>query len=240
MNFYKFYQIISESMDVRVKDAEYKNPMATLDDLSWDLMTKLRGFFSSFTQEQKEYMNKNRTPEIVAGDGLDGYRKNQGIINVYLRGIPEELRSKFKEAILYFLKDSDIETGEPYQDKSNVYGGETIRIPVKKMPKPKNNPPELNMANGNAHHIFHNVLGFEDVGNGFVISARDLLMKIDTYNHDLADFDARLDKCSGGSCGKANLISVGLSGDQIRQRLEIIRNIAKWAIDNDYDTIQVF
>jgi hypothetical protein len=245
---------INESMDVRVKDAKYENPMETLGDLSWYLTSKLNTFLNSFSKEQKEYFNKNRTPEIIAPDGpgsdhgQDYYFQNSGILNVYLSSIPVELIDKFKQAISYYLKEAGVEFGQTSVNKSNVYGSDVLRIPILKMSPPKENPPELNMSNANAHHIFSNVLGFKDVGNGFLIPARELLIKIDNYDEDMADLDARLDtvhqsseedsECSSGKCPR--MISFGLSGNQIRQRLEIIRNIAKWAIDNNYDEIQVF
>lgn len=236
-SFYEMLQVI-ESMDVRVKDANYGNPMANLSDLSWFIMNQLGSFFRSFNQEQKDYLNKNRTHEIVAPDG-DGYFSNTGIINVYLSSIPPELRSKLKEAVLYFLKDAGVEYGTPYVNKSNLYKDvEVLRVPIQGMQEPKSNPPELNMSNGNTFHIFNTVLGIPVEDYGLEISARELLMKINMYNSDLADMDARLTTTGTGS-GGSNFVSFGLSGDQIRERLEKVAAIAKWAIDNDYETIQV-
>lgn len=109
------------------------------------------------------------------------------------------------------------------------------------MPVGSNNPPELNMSNGNVDHIFSKVLNLDQYsdGYGYVIPARELLLKIEYYNTELADMDARLTTKHTGS-GGSQIINFGLDGDQIRQRLEKIRNIALWAIQNDYDTIQVF
>lgn len=226
-------------MDVRVKDAEYKNPMATVGDLSWDLRVRLGPFFRSFTPEQKEYAKKNSVSELITADG-DSYFNNSGILNVYLSPIHPDLRNKFKEAILYFLKDAGVEYGVPYVNKSNWNKDiDTFRVPIKSMPEVKDRPPELNLANANAHHLFHTVLGFPGDDSGFEVSARDLLMKINMYNNELADMDARLTTTGTGS-GGANFISFGLSGDQIRERLDKIAAIAKWAIDNNYDTIQVY
>jgi hypothetical protein len=237
-SFYQMSQLI-ESMDVRVQDAEYNNPLATLGDLSWYLIGKLQdSLFKKLTPEQADHFKKNMTPEIIAVDG-DGYFKNSGILNVYLSAIPTELHEKLKKAIIYFLEDIGAEYKPPYVDKSKSLGVDTLRVPITKIQPPRENPPELNLSNGNAHHIFGNVLGFHDAGGGYILSARDILIKIDMYNQELADFDARL-PTKKVSPGGAQFISFGLSGDQIKQRLDLVRNIAKWAIDNNYDTIQVF
>jgi len=228
-----------ESKDIRVKDASYENPMATLADLSWYLNSSLDSFYKSFTPSQRQYFAKNRTYEVIAADG-DGHLNNSGIINVYLNSIPPELRGKLKEAVLYFLKDAGVEHGIPYVNKSNLYEDvETLRVPIKSMPQPKNNPPELNMANDNAYYIFNTLLGIPFEYIGLEVSARELLMKINMYNSELADMDARL-ATAGARDGGLNFVSFGLSGDQIRDRLEKISAIAKWAIDNNYDTIQVY
>jgi hypothetical protein len=197
------------------------------------------------TPEQIEHFNKNRTPDFVAVDGPangseDSYFMNRGTLNVYLKGIPTEYHQKIKDAALYFLKDAGVDYGTVITNTSNAYGGDAIRISINKMPK-SNNPPELNMSNGNTDYIFSKILNLDQYndGYGYIIPARELLMKIELYNTELADMDARLTTTSKGS-GGAQMINFGLDGDQIRQRLEKIRNIALWAIENHYDTIQVF
>lgn len=245
MNFHKLNNLLYESVDVRVKDAKYENPMETVGDLSWYLNSKLGQILQSMTPEQRDYFYKNKPPEFVMADGPsdgqeDSYFMNKGILNIYLRGIPTEYHQKIKDAALYFLKDANVDHGAIITNTSKAFGGDTIRITINQMPKSVNNPPELNMSNGNAAHIFNNVLNLDqyDVGYGYVIPARELLMKIEMYNTELADMDARLPTNTVGS-GGAKMISFGLDGDQIRYRLEKIRNIALWAIENDYDTIQV-
>lgn len=246
MNFYKLNSLLYESMDVRVKDAKYENPMETVGDLAWYLGSKLGKLLDSLNKDQKEYFSKNRAPEFVVADGPGGGKEdshfmNKGILNVYLKGIPTEYHQKIKDAAVYFLQDANVDHGGVITNTSNAYGGDTIRITINKMPQSKNRPPEINMSNGNADHIFSKVLNLDqyNVGYGYVIPARELLIKIDNYNDELADIDARLPTTHTGS-GGASMISFGLDGNQIKQRLEKIRSIASWAIENNYDEIQVF
>jgi hypothetical protein len=87
--------------------------------------------------------------------------------------------------------------------------------------------------------IFTDILGFKGIDDyHYVISARDLLMKIDNLPDFAADANARSANISYGS-GGSKFIGFQYSGDQIRNRLEQIRKIAIWAIENHYDTIQV-
>jgi hypothetical protein len=246
MNFYELNNLLFESMDVRIKDAHYESPMKTVGDLAWHLMIKLSKVIESMKPDQVKDYYKSKAPDLVAVDGPgiggeDSYFTNNGTINIYLKGIPTEYHQKIKDAALYFIKDANVEYGTVITNSSNAYGGDTIRIKINKMPESDNNPPELNMSNGNTDHIFSKVLNLDQYnrGSGYLIPARELLIKIDTYNDNLSDMDARLPTVSKGS-GGATFISYGLDADQINQRLEKIRSIAMWAIENDYDTIQVF
>ena len=245
MNFYELNNLLFESMDIRIKDAHYESPMKTVGDLAWHLMTKLSKVIESMKPEQVEDYYKSKAPELVYVDGPvsgeDSYFTNNGTINIYLKGIPTEYHQKIKDAALYFIKDANVDYGTVITNTSNAYGGDTIRIKINKMPESDANPPELNMSNGNTDHIFSKVLNLDqyNVGNGYLIPARELLIKIDNYNDELADMDARPSVTTTGS-GGATMMSFGLDANQINQRLGKIRDIAMWAIENDYDTIQAF
>ena len=238
MNFYKFYNIL-ESMDVRVKDAEYKNPLNDILSVCQYLSDSVYKIFTSFNEEQKSYYSQNRVPELIAPDGND-YFQEKGIINFYLKPIHPSLTDKFIKAIKYYLQEANIKYGQFYEEDSKSMASRVIRIPILQLPEEnKDHPPEINLSNGNAHLIFTDVLGFKGIDDyHYLISARDLLMKIDNLPDFVADANSRDDSISYGS-GGSQFISFGYSGDQIRQRLEQIRKVAIWAIENHYDTIQV-
>lgn len=239
MNFYEFYNIINESMDVRIKDADYKNRLDNILNVCVYLENKLYNIINSFTPEQKEYYDKNRVAELISPDG-DGAFKTKGIINFYLRPIPPDLINKFIQAIKYYLQEVNIKYAQFYEEDSNSWkNSRVVRIPILEIPKEDAGPPELNLSNINAHLIFNDVLGFKGVDNyHYVISARDLLIKIDNLPDFVSDINARSNNITKGSSG-ATFMDFGYSGDQIRQRLQKIRQIAIWAIENNYDTIIV-
>jgi hypothetical protein len=74
------------------------------------------------------------------------------------------------------------------QEPSGVYKSQVIRIPVVKNDvKPLHRPPELNMANRNAFHIFKNVLQFDpddESGSSFSFSTQYLNERIQALRHD--------------------------------------------------------
>lgn len=124
------------------------------------------------------------------------------------------------------------------EDKSQT---RVVRIPILGIPdkKGRNEPPQLNLSNANAVHIFRNVLDmkqYEDDGGFFNMPAADIIIKIDTLRKP----EERKSRREGGpGTGKSMLIDFGLDADEINKRLMVIRQIAQWALDNGYDAINV-
>lgn len=135
------------------------------------------------------------------------------------------------------MKQLDKWYKEKADDMSEI---RVVRIPILSIPNKvnQNSPPKLNMANGNAYHIFHDVLDMKQYGEEggyFGMPAADLIMKIDMMQANPRGREA--EDTGGPGTDKARFISMGLDSNQIDQRLMTIRQIAQWALDNGYSTI---
>ena len=97
----------------------------------------------------------------------------------------------------------------------------------------------LNLANANARLIFGELLGFPgDEGGYSDISPADLYRKIEELERHQLDIHAR-DAYTMKPKNGPTMMHGGLSSEDISSRLEQIKQIAKWALDNHYDQIYV-
>ena len=102
----------------------------------------------------------------------------------------------------------------------------------------KNEPPKLNMANGNAVQIFEGILNFPRDEWGFSMDAWQLLSRIDKIiDPQLEEFTTE-DSEEVGEQG-AKVYHQGKDITYFKYRLEQIREIAQWAINNGYQKIYV-
>lgn len=180
-----------------------------------------------------DYKNATHTgTNPIDIDGLDTNNR-KGIINFYTKGITQV--DKVLAAIKYFLGNINVKFGQPKHDKSNLFTNEdVIRIPILGM-QPTNPPPELNIANANAEILFHQILNYPSTLNINMdsINARELLMKLGYVN------DLTINQNIRNSQKGKNWLDMRLNAEQIKRYVQELEKIAKWAIDNDYDTIQL-
>lgn len=175
------------------------------------------------------------------------------------------LKTIFKEFKTLGLKWGKVKTEQSKAyPKSSV-----IRIPITENNHvgQYKGPIELNMANRNAYHIFKNVLQFEpedESGSSFSFTSDELLERIEALakdqgwidkhainptdsdwpedERDEQDFENPHDefmKQIAGGLGGPRMIGSGLSGDDIRHRIRIIWQIAKWAKEHGYKELYV-
>lgn len=210
---------------------------------------------------------KNKPMEVFTVDGESDYFGNSGVINFYTQGLPQASIQKFAQAVKFHLDELGVKYGQFTLDNyQSAYDKDTaqykddedasdflkkrysqvdmshtrvVRIPILQIPKrQENKPPDLNMSNANAIHIFYNVLGMKEYteeGDGGIygfsdMPAADLIMKIDTMF-------APEERSSSGD--DSRIVDPGLNPEQIDQRLMRVRQIAQWALDNNYSTISV-
>lgn len=171
--------------------------------------------------------------EFLQTDG-DDHSELEGLLNFYCEGLAENVARKILSAILYYLKDFDVEiTGTPKLDQSKMYGGKVYRIPVRMVP-PQDLPPELNLTNDNAFELL-TMLGMPNQSYGS-ISVGELATKLS----GITDFHIQMGmKAPSEETGKrgAKVYDMGRSEDQINRYLITLQKMVQWAIDHGHDTI---
>lgn len=223
----EFKEWLNESVTVQVADYNEEQPPKDIADLGYVMKNKLHRAIPEF--------NKGTNPERFTIDGFD-VSAQQGIMNFYSAGIPDEAIPKILKAIKYFLGEFGVKFGEFKEDKSKLFTGEKVyRIPVQITQHPKNPPPEVNMANATAQLIFNKLLNLPS--SQTTINARDLLFRLST----LTDFNLQnaVQKPSmSQQPGKAQFIDFGIDESRIRKHIEGLRQLAQWCVDNHYDTLE--
>lgn len=228
-------RVLSESMNLYVADFDYGSNVQSVEDIANALVSKVLWPVLQKMQGQKLPVAPY---DMISPDG-SFYEHGHQIINFYTGGLSPEDEQKILQGIQYYLKEMGVKYGAFKKEKSGMKASDVIRIPVASFEKTANAPMELNLSNANARVIFGDVLNFQGDESGYPnISPADLLMKID----NLPDFSIGLhqrDPYSQQSKGGPQMYYGGLSEDAIRQRLDIIRKIAQWAIQNHYDRLFV-
>jgi len=257
------------SMNVYVQDFQYPTELNTLNDIARHAETKLP--FNTLSEEEKKNFISQRTPEVVTIDGLD-VDSTSGIINFYTAGLNPTRVEEFLDSILSSLKQAGAENiGELKREKSKMFKSDVIRIPVGSITKKEVvKPPELNMANANATHIFQGILKYQ-FGEGSLVNidANDLIKRIDYYlgekqlpetpNRGLEqklvpwkegdDEYQKINTLMGPmkefnpvdqAAPSLTIYHGGYDDPQVRQRLQEIKRIAQWALKNGYQKIAVY
>jgi hypothetical protein len=214
---------------VTFKVADYQDVRGprNLADLGYAVKNQLHRAVPEF--------NQGTNPEGFTIDGLDVW-KTDGTMNFYPAGIPKAAIPKVLAAIKYYLGESGAKFGEFTEDRSGLFTGETVyRIPVKLRKATGGGPEEVNVTNVSAATML-GLLNVPEHLQGSA-SARDLLIRID----NLTEPDIRRvvsPPSVSQRPGAATVISGGMDEARVRRTLDALRTLAKWAIDNDYDTIQ--
>ena len=225
---------INESVTLYVKDHKY-------DDYPDDVLGVIHHLWSKINMSRwwKEGGRDWIDSDTIAPDGMDALEP-KGTINFYAGltklGDSPELAEAFLGELRQWIEGLDIPTQVRGPERSNSFRGAPLvyRIDIDIPEKNIEDPPLLQMSNSNAHEVFENVLDIYDPGN---IDARDLLIRIDSYINDI-DIRAgvrepRDERTEAG----ARVIDQGIDEDYIKTRLDQIRSIAEWAIENGYNTL---
>lgn len=237
----KFKQWLNESMSVYVADRPYHNDLNDIDDLANYLKRKV--FYipiePKLSPEQFEKIRDGGawSHHIIAPDGKY-YTDGTQVINFYTTGLEEFLPQMIK-GIKYYLDELGVKYGPFKEDKSGMFKGNVIRIPILQFDADKNTPPLLNLSNQNAIEIFANLLKFPFKDGEFPnIPVGELYRRIES----LEKFDLQLharDPFMSKRKGGATFYNSGQSYDDIKRKLEQIKKIAEWAIKNHYNEIKV-
>lgn len=257
-------KVLNESMNLYVSGANY-DKLETMGEIAWKVLRPVWGYLEKLPEDQKAYYMKNRMPELLTPDG-PYYDEPTGIMNLYTAGLPRQALIGVMKIIFTGLKELGITWGKIKTEQSGTYKSQVIRIPILKNPHigTYKGPPELNMSNVNAYQIFHNVLQYEGE-HEFSMEAKELMERIESLAHDKgwidknkinptdsgipdAEQDGNTDLENphmdivnqlGSQLGGARMIGGGLSGDDIRMRLGLIWNVAKWAHEHGFEKLYV-
>ena len=237
--------VVYEGVSVFIPDMTDRR-LNTILDLCFFLQDKVLVpiIDKQFTQEEKNTFREiGLAGETFAPDG-DSFDKETGTINFYISGIPNRLMKTFLEAIKYYLTDEGIQIGSfKGPEQSRTYKSQVIRIPVLKGVT-QDRPPDLSMTYGTAQVIFKDLLGFNDArldqeDPSFTVPAKELLRQVEMVE----DNDYKIqqlvtpDKTEKGR--GATIHQFGLKEDWIRNILRMLKEIAEWAIKNDYTNVAV-
>lgn len=236
----EWLQQINESMSIYVSGHDYHDDINDFDDLAYQLKQKV--LYPAWNK-----LSDDKQKAVQAGGAMqhqmlipDGsyYSDHEEVLNFYTAGWGEMIPTLI-QGMKYFMDELGVKYGEFKVEKSGMFGSEVIRIPILQWAKSKNTPPLLNMANANARLIFGELLGFPgDEGGYSDISPADLYRKIEDLEKHQLDIHAR-DAYTTQYKGGATIHHGGLSSEDILIRLEKIKEIAKWALDNHYGQIHV-
>lgn len=231
-NFLEWVEL-NEGMSVMVADYNYSDDIKSIEDVCYKLMTKL--IFPMINSGKL----KTSTPhihDIITPDG-DYYSSGSEVINFYTHDFDEQSINAIMSGIKYYLDEMHIKYGQFKKERSGMHNSEVFRIPVLSLKKTNNNAPSLDLSNTNAILIFRELLGYPGE-HSFIINAKELYNKILSLTDDQIKIHVR-DMYSSQRPGSALHISYGLSFGDIKLRLEEIKKIALWAINNEFDTISV-
>lgn len=241
MKTFKEWMTIAEGMSVHVSGYSWTDDIHDFDGLAYQIKRKvIETFWQKLTPDQQQAVRKSGSMNhgILTPDGSHYGREKAEIINFYTGGWPEDMVPQMVKGIKYYLDEMKVKYGAFKQEKSGMFDSGVIRIPILAWSTTKDAPPELSLNNGNANLIFGDLLGYRGSDSSYEMSAADLYTKISNLDPDKLGIHAR-DPYSSKTAGGPQVFHGGLDSDGIERRLEVIKNIAKWAIEHHYDKIYV-
>jgi len=235
-----FTEWLNESMSIYVSGHEYHNDINGLDDLAEQLKRKVlyKAWDKLPPEKQKEVQDGGAMHHGMLTPDGSYYGEGKEVLNFYTAGWGE-LIPTLVQGIKYFLDELHVKYGPFKVEKSGMFGSEVMRIPILSWKQTENTPPLLNMSNTNAHLIFGELLGFPGEEGGYSdISPADLYRKIEELEKHQLDIHAREPYSTKQKTGPTVHYG-GLSSEDIAARLEQVKRVAKWALDNHFDSIYV-
>ena len=234
--FESLLTVYGESMTFAVADADnVPEDIGTAGfHIAWgkDLTAFLH---NNLSPEEIATWQENRPPDWLIPDG-DSYFEQNGILNLYTKGLPEKVVTKLVGAIKYYLGELGAKvTGEVKKEKSKMFDSEVYRIPVSLTPTSEN-APEMNLSNRNAEYFLTQVLGYHQATlEAGSYNAKEMLMKLE----QIEDEQEKLDNAVVPSKQQGNNYEGGISSEQIQRYILKLKEICEWAITNGHTYISV-
>ena len=232
-------ELISESMSLMI-DGYRDTDIRDLGGLISMLNGRLTKHWNQLTDDQQKHvMEKGMPGGSLQPDGDSDYFGNEGVINYYTAGWPEDFQQSIVNHLKQTMDQENVKYGPFKKERSGLLDSDVIRIPVLSIPKASQDKPhDINLSNTNAKLIFRDILGFKDEGYSFSMGAFDLINAINKVNKDIVDIHARDDYSTKTKDGP-QMVHFGLDSEDIQYRLGKIKEVAEWAIENGYSKMYV-
>jgi len=246
-------KVLTESMDMGIKDFRYEDELDNILDISHYVVKKV-----AYDLWPKLGLTKQEEEEIGGissdfdPDGSDAFNPT-GILNFYVGSYPVRVLEGMISYIKYILNERDIKVGdvkyEKVKDKIKpedfaewgiTDGGESlrvIRIPIiENNSGDSGNPPSVNLSNTYAHKVFGEILGMDGDGP-YTMDATDLLMKLYSARKQMAVRTDIPDTVQHSTQG--NIHNTINGKDYYFRTFDRIEEFAKWALDRGYRSLHV-
>lgn len=243
MKTFKEWMNLTEGMSVMISGYNSNDNIKDFESIAEFIKGKvINPLWYQLTEEEKAAVRKGGSLHhgILAPDGSYYGRDGKEILNLYTGGWPDEQLNKMVKGVKYYLDEMKIKYSPFITDRSKMFDGDpVIRIPILSWKPTQDAPPSLDMNNSNTHLIFSDVLGYKgEEGGYFNLSPADLVVKIDNIENGKLQIHARDPYVSKRNNGP-EMIHGGIDSSGIERRLEVIKQIAQWAMKNHYDNIYV-
>ena len=226
-------------MTLHVADADDPPPQGVLD-----VIHSSGRFIWYKAPWSKEYGRRGWLGDMThwAPDGGQAFEA-KGTINWYVpSGVPEDAEKEIVKDVAHHIQKAGFaDVIKVRKEISKSTDGPVYRIDIE-VPEPsEESAPEMQMSNRNAYEVLHNVLDIPYYDGSFdEIDARDLLFRIEAIIDDI-DISAGIiepkdEKREDGP----HIIDPGLDKGDIEKRLNHIKHIAQWAIDNGYSKLSAY
>lgn len=237
MNTFFEWIELNEGMSVMVSSHDYSSQINNIEDVNYFLLKKV--IYPAYEKLESADKARIQVHNVLAPDG-DYYSHGLLVLNFYTNGWGNKVNDVIS-GIRYYLDELGVKYDTFKTEKSGMFKGDVVRIPITSISKTSNNAPSLDMSNSNAILIFRDILKIRgnDNDSGFYnINVRDLYQKIENLRDDDIKLHAK-DPYSSQVTGGPQVIHGGLNFNDIKLRLNEIKKIALWAMKNHYDTINV-
>lgn len=197
--------------------------------VSNDVLGKL---FEAMTPEERQFWQRERAPEVISPDGIEVFTKS-GVLNFYLKGVPERLYKLLEWHLTDKLHDAEIPYGKSFFDKSKMFGCDTLRVPITQIPEVDSAP--VMVITASSANLLMESLGFSSLFNGYGydnVPVADLITRASEV-----DFN---DYCTSmGDSGGTRVMESVFETDSLNDLCDGLVTLAKWALDHGYDSLTI-
>jgi hypothetical protein len=234
-NLKRFGDFIVETVNITIADQPLEEELENIHDIAWFLRRKIYyDFASSFDEAVKEQISEALRSDAITPDGGEHF-KEVGTLNFYTVRYPKDLIPNTLSYIKYILKEHNIEIGETRTDREDEKTA-VIRIPVISNEAVEEDPaPMVNLSNSNAKFIFCEILNMDEEYHNGSCSVYELMIKVKLAVVNLHKHPEQ----SSYSQTKSNIYTPVNGQDYIKHVLKRLEELATWANENGYISINI-